>query len=85
MVLSEENKKEIKDVILELEHDSQLFRPDEVVDAAKRKGISEKETHTLLTELKREGYIHEVHGTEGLLSRTIWKDYSPAFEKMPDF
>lgn len=85
MVESENHTKKIKNIILELEHESKLFRPDEVVNEAGKEAISEKETRHIIDNLKESGYLHVVRGTDGLLARTVWKDYSPAFEELPDF
>lgn len=85
MAVSEEQKHMVKDIIIEIEHTSQLFRQDEVVDKAKEKGIPESDVKSILTELIQDKYIHVVRGTDNLLARTVWRDYSPAFEELPDY
>lgn len=81
----ESTKEKIKNIILELEHKSQLFTLEEVKEAAKEEGISEEETEKIFDELIDDNYIHEVPGSEGLYARTIWRDYSPSFEEIPQW
>lgn len=77
--------KEMKNIILEIEHHSQFFTREELLHMAKYKGIPKHEAEEAIEHLLEEHYIHYVVGTEGLLARTIWRDYSPAFEEMPEY
>lgn len=76
---------EIRNIILELEHHNFLFTREEIVKKAKYKEIPEHEALEAINRLIDEHYIHEVTGTEGLLSRTVWRDLSPAFEEMLEY
>jgi len=78
-------KQKVKNLILHIEEHEMLFTRDEIISHAKEKGFNESEVREAIDELISERYIHEVIGTDGpLLSRTIWRDYSPAFEDRPE-
>ncbi len=81
----ENTKEKIKSIILELENKSQLFTFDDVLEKARDEGIPEAETKSAFNELIEDNYIHEVRGSEGLYARTIWRDYSPSFEEIPQW
>lgn len=87
--MAEDTKEKIKQVILDLEEreDTVDFRIDEIVEEAKTHGISEEATKEALHELEEDGYIHIHHarGGKDIISRTFWRDYSPAYEEIPQF
>ncbi|HIJ98523.1 TPA: hypothetical protein H1005_01095 [archaeon] len=80
-----DTKSRIKNIILEIEEHSLMFTREEVVERAKEKRIPAAETNAIIDELIKEGYLYYVKGTEKLLSRSVWKDYSPAFEDFPEY
>ncbi len=80
-----DTKSRIKNIILEIEEHSLTFTREEVIENAKEKGIPKAEANAVIDELLSEGYLYYVRGTEKLLSRSVWKDYSPAFEDFPEY
>ena len=78
-------KRRLKSMILDMELHSMLFTQDEIIEHAVHAGLEEEEVREMINELIIDKYIHEVPGTEGpLLSRTVWRDYSPANEERPE-
>lgn len=75
----------VKEAIEELENTAQLMRTDEIIKECKLRGIAENEVSIAIDELIEDNYIHVVEGTDGLIARTIWQDYSPALEDHPEW
>ena len=80
-----DTKSRIKDIILEIEEHNLMFTREEVAEHAKEKGIPNAEADEVIDDLISEGYLYYVKGTEKLLSRSVWRDYSPAFEEYPEY
>lgn len=78
-------KSEIKGIIDELELQSHMFSRDDLVKEAKDHEIDEETVDEAIYELIQDKYLHYVRGTDKLLSRTKWRDYSPAFEEGPEY
>ncbi len=78
-------KSVIKEIILEMEMHSMMFKREEIIEHAKRRKIPKPETDAVIDSLIADGYLHYVIGTDKLLARTVWADYSPANEELFDF
>jgi hypothetical protein len=64
---------------------SHIFRVDEITEAAAFEGIPEEATLEAIDELMEDRVLHVVEGTDGLIARTVWRDYSPAGEELPEY
>jgi hypothetical protein len=80
-----DTKSIIKDIILEIEEHAIVFKREEIFERAARHKIPRAEADAVIDDLIAEGYLHYVVGTDKLLSRTVWRDYSPANEELFDF
>ncbi len=80
-----DSKSKVKDVILELEEHGLTFTREEIVKHAKHTHLPEAEINAVIDELIAEDYLQYVRGAENLLTRSVWRDFSPAFEEYPDY
>ena len=80
-----ELKEKVKNVILRMEEHEALFTQEDIIKHAERDGLEAEDVREMIIELIADKYIHEVIGTAGpLFARTVWRDYSPAFEERPE-
>ena len=79
-----DSKSLVKEAILELEGHTLMFTREEIVEHAAHLKLPTAEINAVIDELIGEDYLYYVVGTEKLLSRSVWRDYSPASEEYPE-
>lgn len=79
------SKELVKAAILELEAHEMVFTREEIVEHALHHKFPKAEINAVIDELIAEGYLQHVRGSENLLTRGVWRDYSPAGEEYPEF
>ncbi len=80
-----DTKSEIKNVILEMEEHSMVFSRDEIIKHAAKLKLPKAEIDAVIDNFISEGYLIRVVGSENLLTRSVWRDFSPAFEESFDY
>ena len=78
-------KSRIKNIILEMEEHGLTFSLEEIIKHAVKKHIPRPEASAVLDELIKENYLRYIPGTDKLYMRSVWRDFSPAFEELPEF
>ena len=81
----DDTKSRIKNIILEMEEHGLTFSLEEIIKHAVKKHIPRPEASAVLDELIKENYLRYIPGTDKLYMRSVWRDFSPAFEELPEF
>src|SRR3989344_285112 len=80
-----DSKSLILHAIDEIEEHDLVFTEDEIIRHAKDHGIPRPEAETVIASLIKEGVLRYAHGTQGLLTRNVWRDYGEIEEEYPEF
>ena len=80
-----DSKSIIMHVIEEIEEHDLVFAREEIIRHAKDHKIPAPEAETVVDDLVKSGILRYAHGTQGLLTRNVWRDYGEIEEEYPDF
>ncbi len=80
-----DSKSIIIEIISEIEHHDLVFSREEIVKKAVKQKIPAAEAEAVIDDLMKSHYLRYVHGTEGLLTRNVWRDFGEIEEEHPEF
>lgn len=69
----------------EIEERDLVFTAEEIIRHAKDHGIPRPEAEAVIDDLIKSRYLRYAHGTQGLLTRNVWRDYGEIEEEYPEF
>ncbi|HIK02813.1 TPA: hypothetical protein H1012_03145 [archaeon] len=80
-----DSKSLIMQVISEIEEHDLVFTREEIIRHAKDHKIPAPEADAVIDDLIKSNYLKYAHGTQGLLTRSAWRDYGGIDEETPEF
>src|SRR3989344_9435480 len=80
-----DSKSLIMQVISEIEEHDLVFTREEIIRHAKDHKIPAPEADAVIDDLIKSNYLKYAHGTQGLLTRSAWRDYGGIDEEAPEF